>query len=228
MPDNKDFFNNTVSSKGQLKENEFVSFNIKENEKLRVLFVGNSITRHGICEDIGWRRDCGMAASSIDNDYVHRTVKKLEEIYDTVSIGIAQIADWERNFYNDTVLEKYNAVLEFNADVVIIRVGENVYHTDEELEKYDFNTNFGKMAAYFFGNAERKVVTGLFWARDSIERMIKKIAEDNDYIFVSIKHIGEQDKCKALNEYAHSGVACHPNDFGMKKISDEIISKLGL
>ena len=34
----------------------------------RILFIGNSITRHGPRPSIGWTNDFGMAASSIDKD----------------------------------------------------------------------------------------------------------------------------------------------------------------
>ena len=39
---------NTVSAKGQLKPTQFVSFEGLEQDGLRILFVGNSITRHGV------------------------------------------------------------------------------------------------------------------------------------------------------------------------------------
>lgn len=43
---------------------------------IKVAFVGNSISLHGIAENIGWDHKSGMAASSIDNDYVHKLAKK--------------------------------------------------------------------------------------------------------------------------------------------------------
>ena len=55
---------NTVQAANQLKENEYVSFENPDGSGIRVLFVGNSITRHGAAPQIGWYNDCGMAASS--------------------------------------------------------------------------------------------------------------------------------------------------------------------
>lgn len=76
---NRDIFENTVSARGQLKDSEYIKYTFKEGAKLRVLFVGNSITRHGVKEEIGWMRDCGMAASCLEKDYVHLVVKGLEK-----------------------------------------------------------------------------------------------------------------------------------------------------
>ncbi|MBR5188437.1 MAG: hypothetical protein IKW18_08200, partial [Clostridia bacterium] len=60
---------NTVKSENQLKENEFVTFEKLENKGLRVMFLGNSITRHVIKEEIGWYSNCGMASSAKEKDY---------------------------------------------------------------------------------------------------------------------------------------------------------------
>ena len=46
---------------------------------VRIVFVGNSLTFHGISKDIGWELECGMAATSLENDYVHKTVRKISE-----------------------------------------------------------------------------------------------------------------------------------------------------
>ena len=44
----------------------------------RVLFIGNSITRHEPAPDIGWYGSWGMAAS-VKNDYAHVIISKFEE-----------------------------------------------------------------------------------------------------------------------------------------------------
>ena len=62
---------NTVDSKGQLKETEIIKFDNPEGAGKRVMFVGNSITLHGVKPEIGWHGAWGMAASSKENDYCH-------------------------------------------------------------------------------------------------------------------------------------------------------------
>ncbi len=227
MADNNDFSRNTVPSKGQLVDSDSVTFHLKENAKLKVLFVGNSITRHSVCESIGWHRDCGMAASSPENDYVHLVVRALEEQTGApVSFCIAQVADWEREYYNDAVLEKYTPAQAFEADIVVIRAGENTGFPDEHLTEHDYYTHFATMAGFFIGNAPKKVITSLFWGRDAIDREIKKVAEDRGYPYIPIDHLGRRDDCKALGEYEHQGVALHPSDKGMREIANAILEKL--
>ena len=83
----QNFQENIVPSLGQNSQDVFIYNN--PNSKLRILFVGNSITKHAPKPSIGWNRDCGMAASSIEHDYVHLIVKKIMDQYDkNVSYGI--------------------------------------------------------------------------------------------------------------------------------------------
>ena len=70
---------NTVDAKNQLDVSDYISFINKDGCGIRIMFAGNSITRHGVKEDIGWLNDFGMAASSIDNDYVHILAKRVQE-----------------------------------------------------------------------------------------------------------------------------------------------------
>ena len=58
--------NNPVSARGQLKESEYVTFENLEGKGKRILFLGNSITLHGVLESIGCHGRWGMAASAPD------------------------------------------------------------------------------------------------------------------------------------------------------------------
>ena len=74
-----DLIKNDVPAEGQLKENDCVSFSLAENADVKILFLGNSITRHGKAENLGWLGDWGMAASRKENDYVHKLISRLLE-----------------------------------------------------------------------------------------------------------------------------------------------------
>ena len=72
------------------------SGNLKVN---RILFLGNSITQHGPKEAIGWNGNSGMAASSLDKDYVHILLRSLAEITgSTPEFMIEAINDFEKHY----------------------------------------------------------------------------------------------------------------------------------
>ncbi len=220
-----DIFKNTVSAKGQLMDTQFVSFHENPKAKIRVLFVGNSITRHGVLESIGWYKDCGMAASCIEKDFVHLVIKGIEERYGEVEYCIAQAAEWERKFWTDgEVLSQFAPARDFAADIVIIRIGENI--DVEKMPKYDFAEHFAYMLKFFFAQAKIKVVSDLFWSYLPIDEAIKMVAQKEGYSFVSLGELGSRADCKALGEYEHQGVALHPNDRGMRGIADLILKAI--
>lgn len=224
---NLDIAKNNVSSKGQIKEYDLVR-TINNNGKLSVLFVGNSITRHAPAKDIDWLGDWGMAASSEETDYVHLVVKGLEKKYGKVNFCTACCADWEREYYNDEKIETYNKARDFNADVIVIRLGENVYKpiADDKDEKplYPKLNNFIK---YFNKSGKAKIIiTGLFWQFEIIENILEKIALDNGYIFVRLNDISLKNENKAIGQFKHEGVCLHPNDSGMSFIANRILEKI--
>ena len=118
---------NTVKAVGQIDVNKFVTIYSRGGKK-KVLFFGNSITRHEPNAEIGWHGDWGMAASSKEKDYVHLIVAELDKKYGKVDYCIAQGAMWEWEYRrtDEVLAEYYSAVKEFDADIVIIRIGENI------------------------------------------------------------------------------------------------------
>jgi hypothetical protein len=219
------FFKNTVSAEDQLKNTQFIRYFLKKDAKLKVLFVGNSITYHEKAEHLGWMHACGMAATCLEKDYVHLVVKGLEEKYGDVSYCVTTAVGWEYDFaHAEEVLKQYEDLKYFDADIVILRIGEN--SNREQLADNDYETAFDGMAKFFFGNARKKVLTSLFWRYDPFDIPIEAVAKKNGYTFVSLNEFGARDDCKAYGEYEHGGVAQHPNDKGMEEIANAILKVL--
>ena len=216
---------NNVDSKSQLVSSQYVEINRKSENALRVLFVGNSITRHAPKLDIGWPHDWGMAASKKENDYVHRVVSGLEEWYGDVSFCIAQAAVWERDYpKGQQLLETYyQPARDFQANWVVIRLGENV--PKELLQNVEIKSYFEEMICFFASNPDAKViVTNNFWPKDTLDVVLEEIAKEHGYLFCKLNDLPTDQRTMALGLFEHQGVAVHPSDYGMACIAERILS----
>ena len=161
---------NTVSSKNQLDVNEYVTLiESDKKDKIKILFVGNSITKHAPSSEIGWFGNWGMAASSTENDYVHQTVKKLKEIYNGVSYCICQASEWENNYKNDVVpYDLFFKAREFCADSIVMRLVENC--KVKEFDEVCFKKEYKKLIDYLNCNKNARVIlTTSFWHHDKAD-----------------------------------------------------------
>ena len=218
----QDLLNNTVSAKDQLESDQYVSFERVEAPVKKVLFIGNSITRHGVADYIGWHNDWGMAASDISKDYVHVAAATLRQAFGPISVCIAQCATWEWQYWSTEVLEQYYArARDFAADIIVVRLGENVDRG--KLAEHDLAAGFADMVKFFAVNpAAQIVVTDLFWRSEAIDEPIARACEANGWPLVEIGDLGAMDEMKALGLFEHEGVALHPGDKGMAAIAARI------
>jgi len=212
---------NTVEAKNQLKEDGTVSFVNPEGRGVRVLFVGNSITRHGVAPHIGWNQDWGMAASDISKDYVHILSSKISENDPEAAFCICQVWEWERNFANgENVLAKYERARDFQADIIIMRCIENCPRVD--FDQTLFIKEYQKLLAYLnIQNCKKIIVTTGFWKHEG-DVSLQKFAKENGYLYVYLGDLGELDEMKAIGLFEHGGVANHPGDLGMQTIAERI------
>lgn len=215
---------NTVSAKGQLKQNDYVTFENKEGSGVRVMFVGNSITRHGVLPEIGWYGDYGMAASSIEKDYVHIVMNYIRKDDPDAAFCICQCAEWERQYkQGDTVLDEFCDARDFGADIIIVRLVENC--PIEEFDKDIFKLQYDKLIFYLNSKDDAKIiVTTGFW-RHIADEQIREYAKEQGYPLVELSDLGDENEMKALGLFAHSGVANHPSDKGMQAMADRIWEK---
>lgn len=215
---------NTVSSENQLQGAGFVYFMNKEGKGKRVMFVGNSITLHGVNEGLGWFLHCGMAASAPEKDYVHLLAGKISEKYEDAAFCICQVASWERAYKNGSdVLKEYEEARNFGADIIVMRMIENC--PGAEFDGETFRKEYKNLIDYLngTGNAEIICTTG-FWKHPG-DGDIEKVAKDNGYGFVYLGDLGELDEMKAIGLFEHSGVANHPGDKGMEVIAERIFEQ---
>ena len=216
---------NSVSSANQLKDNWRVRFYNPEGKGIRVVFVGNSMTLHGVSEEIGWNRCCGMAASSEDKDYVHILMNKISQKQEDAAFCICQVSDWERNYKTgEDTFQFFEEARDFNADVIIARFIENcpAQDFDEEL----FKEQYSMLLDYLDGESKAKmIITDGFW-RHPGDKAINEVANMRKADFVSLGDLGERDEMKAIGLFEHTGVANHPGDLGMQTIAERIWEKI--
>lgn len=213
---------NTVKADNQLPKEQYVTFINPDGKGKRVMFVGNSITKHGVRPEIGWYDDWGMAASALENDYVHIVAKEILQIDSDASFCLCQVAEWERNYCNgDKFLSSFEDARNFKADIIIMRMVENC--PQDNYNSGLFEKEYENLISYLnsTGNAKIILSTG-FWAHIA-DGTIREYAKNNKYPLVELNDLGEDDSMKTIGLFEHSGVANHPGDKGMKEIADRIL-----
>lgn len=221
----KQIYKNTVSATNQLKQTDHVRVFNYDGKGKRVMFVGNSITLHSKKADIGWYGEWGMAASSRENDYVHRLMSATCQKDPDCAFCICQVSEWERQYKNGkSVNNLFENARNFNADIIVMRFCENC--PIDDFDKQIFKTETVALLEYLnLSKKAKMILTTGFWYHPADEG-ITELAEELDMPLVRLGDLGEREEMKAIGLFKHSGVANHPNDFGMKNIADRIFEVL--
>lgn len=217
---------NTVKALNQLKETEFVTFENRQGTGIRVMFVGNSITLHGVLPEIGWHNAWGMAASCKEQDYVHQLMRRIEAVKEDAAYCICQVAAWERKYKDGTenMAHLYENARLFQADIIILRFIENC--SIDEFDEVVFKKELEKLLSYVdVTNRAKLVITTSFWQHCG-DDAIRDFAKEHHVPLVELGDLGEKDDMKAIGLFEHEGVANHPGDLGMKIIAERIYEKL--
>ncbi len=216
---------NTVKAENQIKKKNCVSYMHAEGKGKRFLIVGNSITLHGIKEDIGWYGEWGMAASSAEKDYVHILTKELEKICPDAALCILHVSNWERNYRNgEKMLSEFVEARDFDADVILMRALENC--PGEDLDEARFQEQYGKLVDFLNKSGKAKILLSTSFWHHRLDNALRAYAKEKAYPLVELGDLGELDEMKAIGLFEHSGVANHPGDKGMQAIADRIFDVL--
>lgn len=190
----------------------------------KVLILGNSIVAHDPAPEIGWYHDWGMAASSRDSDFVHILSSNIHQIDTSVMVLSGNLSVYENNYdtYNIEQLIDYR---NFKADMIIIKISENV--TYQEGMEQTFINSYNKLLEYLApSDSTVKIIVEGFWPTP-VNDMIKRYADNNNLIFVKLADLYVNDKTNtAIGLFEHEGVGRHPSDKGMRNIADRIWSQI--
>jgi len=186
----------------------------------KVLIVGNSIVEHDPAPSIGWTGNWGMAASVRDSDFVHILTRKIQAVNNNCLVKFVNIAEFERNYttYNLNKLKIFRA---FKPDMIIIKISENV--NDSTSNENNFLGSYKKLLQYLDPNGKSvKVIVDGFWIKPNVNKIVKQVAIDGKYDFISITELSYDVSNTAKGKFAHAGVAAHPSDKGMRLIAERI------
>ena len=196
--------------------------------KFKVLIYGNSIALHRPAENIGWKGNWGMAASSREKDFAHLVIEGLEKKRGArADFRIRNLALLERNYRID--IKEFDEILsdiKYAPDYVVIAIGENVPHLNAgDVEDY---TKMLTSLANAFTNSPKRprvVMRSPFWRNAVKNACTEKAAKASGAEYVDAGDLGEKDENKAIGLFSHEGVAAHPGDIGMRRLADLILAK---
>lgn len=173
-----------------------------------------------------------MAASALENDYVHLVEKGLEE--NDVTTCAYNFSVWETMATDRAeTLILLDPYLSNYLDLVTIQLGENVDDTTT------FESDFEYLITYIKDHATNAdiYIVGDFWksSTDALKQMAAENMGVNYVSLAEIQGISEYQVGKGTIVYGedgsehlieHDGVASHPGDKGMEYIANAILDAI--
>lgn len=213
---------NTVAVENQVTKDAETYFLGDAAAPLRILTVGNSITRHGPKADIGWNGDWGMAASCAQNDYVHRLADMLRDAGVQFYMCVHQTSRWEHALNRGERITDFVDCRNFGADIVVYRLSENIART-VPAEKYA--AALDEFINCVNPKGGKVLYTTSFWKKPT-DAVTQAAAAAAGMPCVYLGDLGDDPAMKAEGLFEHGGVAAHPGDAGMEAIAQRIFTQL--
>lgn len=200
-----------------------------------VLYIGNSITKHGVdamtIQNLGWGHVSGMAASSPETDYVAKLDKKLQTV-----VNRPVIACYHNYGGSGKIAQRLSAMSEvayLRPDLVVIQLGEH------ETIGGDLQTvadDYRKLlrAAKALSGSPKVIAIGTWcpiecakprkkklWVVE-MDEVMAKVAAEEGVPFSSIFDIGGRPDASGTG--TSEGLRWHPNDVGHALYADRLFS----
>ena len=211
-----------------LISNGKISTNHIFTRTIKILILGNSISLTGVPDEEPDKTPRGLVSSDVNHDYAHILMNRISKDKDVnIKYSIVNSADFERTFekrpFNFATLSKADVK---NPDYLIVQLGENVFNyaakTYEKLLEERYSEIFQRFPY------ATKIVCIPFYPDADKQRIITKIAIDNQAFLIDLSHLGngtdKKNFAKSEKKYKQEGVDVHPGNYGMKNIADTIYS----
>lgn len=216
--------------KVRLVVNNALSVSAIEARYTRLLVLGNSITKHAITSY--WWGLWGMAASTREKDFAHRLLTKLLPANPTLTLAAENPFDWESNH----VAFDYSQLDPFFTnvpDLIVLRLGENVSSMTGYQASCEALINYCKSKAPF----ATIIMTGVLFTDAAKDAAQLAAAASAGVAYVSLSDLWTAENQSYIGAvvqgddgFSHTvdnpGVAIHPNDLGMDRIADRILTTL--
>ncbi len=205
----------------------------------KLLIFGNSIANHASAPSIGWNRDCGMAATSPEKDYVHRLQFYMNEKFGAMSTSVefgTSIAAFERAIPKNDITKDYmdmipvyvKDVTTAKPDIISIQMGENV-SSGPTSETYKHAVKcLVKAFRQAAPNAVIVVSTPFWGGYEKVVGMTEAAGELN--VGLALVHTLNSRENMAWDDAslkdAIDGVKNHPGDLGMDRIAKLIFEQV--
>jgi len=189
----------------------------------KVLFLGNSITKHSPKAELDWSGNWGMAASAEAKDYVHVFTRALGEKQGSMpEILVKNIADFERAHQGYDIAAKLKEAIDFQADLIVLAIGENVPALKTAEEKTQFQADVTALLKSLQGTRKPLIlVRSCFWANAAKDEALRGACDTMKGIYADLSALSANKSLygKPEREFKHAGVANHPGDKRMAAIS---------
>ena len=207
----------------------------QETDAYRYVAFGNSVTCGEITENLWWG-NWGMAASSMEKDYVHILSAEIEQrLSCPVETEVYSLKPWELAQDRSSLLEDISDSLDETTDLVTIQSGENITQFQEtlQIDYYDLVSFIKEKAP----NAQILMLGELLWPNLEIETAKQTACQACGVAFIEMTQyltdyeanykssigdevIGEDGETHKITD---EEVAAHPNDEGMVCIAGQIL-----
>lgn len=201
----------------------------------KVLALGNSLTEHGLAENIGYHGNgWAMAATSKPLDWCSHLQTILRQKAPAAVVTRKNIFDWETNYLAVDLSALLDTELADNPDLIIFRAGENGSTPSQE----EYYTGVMRLINYIKASCPDAeiVMTSLFWSNTVKDAAIQQAANALSLRYINTGSVGSQAEKlgdftfgEDNNQYPiiNSGVQAHMCDLGFYQFANILATQFG-